>query len=70
MLVDPITLVDEFDTWHFDHLHGLFEFNLLPVDNITFPRRWQLTTDAELLIRMDTVDFDERQISIDQVRSP
>ena len=22
-LVNPITLVDEFDTWYFDHLHGL-----------------------------------------------
>ena len=26
-LVNPITLVDEFDTWHFDYLHGLFELN-------------------------------------------
>ncbi|CAF3321688.1 unnamed protein product [Rotaria sp. Silwood2] len=46
-LVDPIILVDEFDTWYFDHLHGLFELNLVPEKQI-FPHKWKLAPNAEL----------------------
>ncbi|CAF1244888.1 unnamed protein product [Rotaria sordida] len=46
-LVDPITLVDEFDTWYFDHLRGIFELNLI-VEKKEFPRRWKLASDAQL----------------------
>ena len=58
-LIEPITLVDEFDTWYFDHLHGLFELNLLSDNSKTFPRRWQLTQDVQFLYRIDDLVADE-----------
>ena len=47
-LIDPITLVDEFDTWYFDRLRGLFELNLI-TDNEYLPRKWKLKPDAKLV---------------------
>ncbi|CAF3861233.1 unnamed protein product [Rotaria sp. Silwood1] len=46
-LIEPIVLVDEFDTWYFDHLHGLFELNLVPQQQF-FPRKWKLAPNVEL----------------------
>jgi hypothetical protein len=46
-LVEPITLVDEFDTWHFDQLRGLFELNLVP-EKKEFPLIWKLSYDAKI----------------------
>lgn len=59
-LVDPVTLVDEFDTWHFDHLHGLFELNLLP-ENQIFPLRWKLAPDAKLSYRIETTEKKDQE---------
>jgi hypothetical protein len=54
-LVDPIVLVDEFDTWYFDHLHGLFELNLVP-ERQTFPRKWKLAPNVELFYLFEWPD--------------
>ncbi|CAF2053549.1 unnamed protein product, partial [Rotaria magnacalcarata] len=75
-LVDPIVLVDEFDTWYFDHLHGLFELNLVPIEN-TFPHKWKLTPDTKLFyvfefaddIRSTNQDDAQRPMSIDRPRT-
>jgi len=61
-LAEPIVLVDEFDIWHFDHLHNLFELNLLS-PNDTFPRKWKLNSDTEIfyLIKLsaDGINVDQ-----------
>lgn len=46
-LVEPLVLVDEFDTWHFDYLCNLFELNLLPSDK-SFPRIWKLDKNTQI----------------------
>ena len=46
-LVEPITLIDEFDIWYFDHLRGLFELTLIP-ESEEFPRRWKLSLDTKI----------------------
>ena len=46
-LVEPITLIDEFDIWYFDHLRGLFELTLIP-ESEEFPRRWKLSPDTKI----------------------
>ncbi|CAF1560667.1 unnamed protein product, partial [Didymodactylos carnosus] len=51
-LVEPIVLVDEFDTWHFDRLRGLFELNL--VNEPCFPQKWTLAPDGELFYIFET----------------
>ncbi|CAF2859194.1 unnamed protein product [Rotaria sp. Silwood2] len=53
-LVDPIVLVDEFDTWHFDQLRGLLELNLIPNEK-QFPRRWKLASNAQILYTIELV---------------
>ena len=53
-LINPITLVDEFDIWLFDHLHGLFELHLIP-ENGSFPARWQLAANAQLSYRIQRI---------------
>lgn len=51
--MNPINLVDEFDTWYFDHLRGLFELNLVP-EGQHFPRKWKLATDAKFRFLLQT----------------
>jgi hypothetical protein len=57
-LIEPITLVDEFDTWHFDHLRGLFELSLVP-EKKQFPRRWKLAPNAKFSLICATPEEDE-----------
>ncbi|CAF1653960.1 unnamed protein product, partial [Didymodactylos carnosus] len=54
-LAEPIVLVDEFDTWHFDHLHNLFELNLLS-PNKTFPRKWKLNSNTQIFYLFELSD--------------
>ncbi|CAF1520049.1 unnamed protein product, partial [Didymodactylos carnosus] len=54
-LVDPIVLVDEFDTWYFDHLRGLFELNLVPEQQI-FPHKWKLAPNTKLFYLFELPD--------------
>ena len=58
-LVNPINLVDEFDTWHFDHLRGLFELNLVP-EGQCFPRKWKVAPDVKLRFLLQTPNTSER----------
>jgi hypothetical protein len=67
-LVDPITLIDEFDTWHFDHLHGLFELNLLP-ENQNFPLRWKLASDAKLSYKIEITKKNKDQENEQKTRN-
>ncbi|CAF1397310.1 unnamed protein product [Rotaria sp. Silwood1] len=49
-LVEPISLTDEFESWTFDHFHGLFDFWLAvdPHTKTTFPSPWTLHSDAQI----------------------
>ncbi|CAF5043093.1 unnamed protein product, partial [Rotaria sp. Silwood1] len=51
-LAEPIVLVDEFDTWHFDYLRNLFELNLLPPEKL-FPKIWKLDENTELFYLLE-----------------
>ncbi|CAF1085429.1 unnamed protein product [Adineta steineri] len=51
-LVEPITLVDEFDTWHFDQLRGLFELNLVS-EKKQFPSIWRLASNAKIFFVLE-----------------
>ena len=69
-LVDPINITDEFDTWYFDHLHGLFELNLIR-ENQDFPRRWNLTSDAQIFYRIcSSKDLSNEESTIRNVDRP
>jgi hypothetical protein len=49
-LVEPISLTDEFDSWTFDHFHGLFDI-WLAIDSTNktkFPSPWTLNSNAEI----------------------
>ncbi|CAM4929864.1 unnamed protein product [Rotaria socialis] len=48
-LAEPLTLEDEFDTWYFDYMRGLFDIWLIPTNSQTFPLKWSITEDAEIL---------------------
>ncbi|CAF4654000.1 unnamed protein product [Rotaria sp. Silwood1] len=58
-LIESITLVDEFDTWYFDQLRGLFELNLIP-DEKQFPRRWKLAADAQIFYTIELAGKQKR----------
>ncbi|CAF1636763.1 unnamed protein product, partial [Adineta steineri] len=49
-LVEPISLTDEFESWTFDHFHGLLDFWLAIDSNIetNFPSPWTLNPDAHI----------------------
>lgn len=69
-LVDPITIIDEFDTWHFDHLHDLFELNLIR-ENQTFPRQWQLAPNAQIFYKISSAsDLSKEESTIRNVDRP
>ncbi|CAF0880971.1 unnamed protein product [Adineta ricciae] len=49
-LVDPISLTDEFDSWIFDHFHGLMDL-WLAIDLTNqrkFPEKWKLSATANI----------------------
>ena len=49
-LVEPISLTDEFESWTFDHFHGLLDFWLAIDSNIktNFPTPWTLNQGAHI----------------------
>lgn len=49
-LVEPISLTDEFESWSFDHFHGLIDFWLtIDLNNKQpFPNQWQLHSQAKI----------------------
>ncbi|CAF0891486.1 unnamed protein product [Adineta ricciae] len=54
-LVPHINMEDKFGPWHFDHLHDLFELNLIPEDN-HFPRRWTLASNTTLFYTIEATN--------------
>ncbi|CAF1473048.1 unnamed protein product [Adineta ricciae] len=51
-LVEPLLLVDQFDTWNFDYLRGLFELNLLPPSG-PFPKAWQIDDNTQFFYLLE-----------------
>ena len=49
-LVEPISLTDEFESWTFDHFHGLFDFWLVCDANsqLSFPNSWTLNANTKI----------------------
>ena len=49
-LIESVSLTDEFDSWTFDHFHGLLDF-WLAIDSKcekSFPKEWKLDSNAEI----------------------
>jgi hypothetical protein len=51
-LAEPLTIEDEFDTWYFDYMRGLFDLWLIPTNTQTFPLKWSITENAEILFKI------------------
>lgn len=48
-LIEPISLVDDFGSWQYDHWHSIFDMELVPHGtNARFPARWRLADDARI----------------------
>ncbi|CAF3418246.1 unnamed protein product [Rotaria socialis] len=47
-LVEPISLTDDFSTWHFDHFHDLFDIWLKPCSDQVFPKQWRFATNGQI----------------------
>ena len=47
-LVEPLTTTDEFSTWSYDHFRGIFEMELRPHGQPSFPNSWRLANDARI----------------------
>lgn len=71
-LVESISLNDEFDTWHFDHFHSLFEFSLTRPNDESFCSRWQLTEQAKITYKINSIysiNDDQKQIQRPSTKS-
>ncbi|CAF3345714.1 unnamed protein product, partial [Rotaria sp. Silwood2] len=72
-LVEPITLNDEFDTWHFDHFHSLFDLYLTRPNNESFPIRWELIEQSKITYQIisfySTNDRDQKPIKKPSTKS-
>ena len=72
-LVESISLNDEFDTWHFDHFHSLFDLFLTRPNNQSFPRRWELADLSKLTYQIlpndQSTGDDQRQIQRPSTKS-
>jgi hypothetical protein len=56
-LIKPVSLIDDFSTWQYDHLHGLFDLMLKPYDNMnSFPDQWRLADDAHIYCQLNNSD--------------
>lgn len=72
-VVEPITRTDEFDSWRFDHFHGLMDFwlTLDPSFEKPFPQRWRLTEDAQVeYIVTPKLTIGEKSSSSEQAERP
>jgi hypothetical protein len=49
-LVEPVSLTDEFDSWTFDHFHGLMDFWLTTdlTNKTKFSEKWKLSPTANI----------------------
>jgi hypothetical protein len=57
-------LNDDFDNWEYDHLRGLFDFELEPHDkNTQFPTRWHLADNVSIYCCIKTINSSEKQSS-------
>lgn len=50
-LVEPITITDEFSTWSYDHFRDLFEIELRPHLEESFPSCWTLNNQTSIHCR-------------------
>ncbi|CAF3930859.1 unnamed protein product [Rotaria sp. Silwood1] len=58
-LIEPVSLIDDFSTWQYDHWHGLFDLTLEPYErdhNIHFPARWHLADNVQIYCRIKNDD--------------
>ena len=54
-VIEPVSLMDDFSTWQYDHWHGLFDLTLEPYErnnNIRFPTRWRLADNVQIYCRI------------------
>lgn len=58
-LAEPITVDDEFDTWHFDHMRGVIQLWLVNNTGPSFPNRWKLDSNANISYVIETGDIDK-----------
>jgi hypothetical protein len=72
-LVESISLNDEFDTWHFDHFHSLFDLFLTRPNNELFPVRWELINQSKITYQIISVystnDDDQKHIQRPSTKS-
>ena len=58
-LMEPISSIDDFGTWQYDHWRGLFELELVPHErNSRFPSRWRSVDDIRIfcsIYKPDTI---------------
>lgn len=47
-LVEPLTTTDDFSTWSYDHFRGIFEMELCPYGQVSFPNTWRLAENAQI----------------------
>ena len=47
-LVEPLSITDDFSTWSYDHFRGLFEIELRPHLDRSFPTSWLLAKNAHI----------------------
>lgn len=47
-LAESLTIEDEFDTWYFDYMRGMFDIWLIPRNSETFPLKWSVNNDTEI----------------------
>ena len=63
-LVEPIISDDGFDKWEYDHLHGLFDLDLVPHNNAnSFPARWCLAENVSIYGRIEIINSNENTTS-------
>ncbi|CAF1398490.1 unnamed protein product [Adineta steineri] len=51
-LAEPLTIEDEFDTWYFDYMRGMFDIWLIPRNTQTFPLKWSINEDTEISLNI------------------
>ncbi|CAF4423727.1 unnamed protein product [Rotaria sp. Silwood2] len=52
-LVEPISLTDDFSTWHFDHFHDLFDIWLKPCSTQLFPKQWRFADNGQIYYQVN-----------------